>query len=113
MDFADYQRRAAETAIYPRAGEQHMDGLTYVTLGLVGEAGEIANKVKKVLRDCGGLIPPQKLMEILEEGGDVLWYLARLCSEAGVDLGEVAALNISKLEGRALRGTLRGDGDQR
>ena len=113
VDFPEYQRRAAETAIYPRAGEQHIDGLSYVTLGLVGEAGEIANKVKKILRDSGGIVEPARLTAVAEEAGDVLWYLARLCTEMGVDLGQVAALNLAKLEGRALRGVIGGEGDQR
>lgn len=113
MDFRQYQNVAGETAIYPHAGEQHIDGLTYVTLGMVGEAGEIANKVKKIIRDAGGVVTPERLIPVAEEVGDVLWYLARLCSEMGVDLGEVAALNAAKLESRALRGVLGGDGDKR
>ncbi|AWY07543.1 nucleotide pyrophosphohydrolase [Streptomyces phage LazerLemon] len=113
MDFAQYQQAAGETAVYPHAGEQHIDGLAYVALGLVGEAGEIANKVKKIIRDCGGVVEPERLTAIAEEAGDVLWYLARLCTEMGVDLGQVAALNAAKLESRALRGTLQGDGDNR
>lgn len=113
MDFADYQRRAGETAIYPHAGEQHIDGMAYVTLGLAGEAGEVANKVKKIIRDCGGVVEPARLIAVAEELGDVLWYVARLATEMGADLGEIAALNAAKLEGRALRGTLQGDGDQR
>jgi len=113
MDFAQYQQAAGETAIYPRAGEQHIDGLTYVALGLVGEAGEIANKIKKIIRDAGGVVEPERLTAVAEEVGDVLWYAARLCTEMGVDLGQVAALNAAKLESRALRGVIGGDGDRR
>ena len=113
MDFPQYQQQAGETAIYPHAGEQHIEGLTYLTLGLVGEAGEIANKVKKIIRDCGGVVEPERLTAIAEEAGDVLWYLSRLCTEMGVDLGQVAALNLAKLESRAARGVLGGNGDHR
>jgi NTP pyrophosphatase (non-canonical NTP hydrolase) len=113
MDFTEYQRRTRETAIYPHAGEQHIDGLLYLTLGLCGEGGEVANKIKKVVRDSGGVVEPERLIAIAEECGDVLWYLARLCAEMGVDLGEVAALNIAKLESRHARHVIGGEGDQR
>lgn len=113
MDFARYQQQAAETAIYPGAGEQRIEGIAYVTLGLTGEAGEIANKVKKIIRDQAGVIEPSKMIAVAEELGDVLWYVARLATELGADLGEIAALNAAKLESRALRGKLQGSGDQR
>lgn len=106
--FIQYQRQAAETAVYPGPGET--SGLAYVSLGLVGEAGEVANKVKKILRDAD---TPERRAAVAEELGDVLWYTAMLATELGVDLGQVAALNLAKLESRALRGTLRGDGDRR
>lgn len=113
MDFAEYQIRAAETAVYPLAGQQRVEGLSYVTLGLTGEAGEIANKVKKIIRDQAGVIEPSVLIGVAEELGDVLWYVAQMATELGVDLGEIAALNAAKLESRALRGVLRGNGDNR
>lgn len=111
MDFADYQRQARETAVYPGQGQGA--GLAYVALGLAGEAGEVANKIKKILRDKGGVLNVHDAAAITEEAGDVLWYLAALADELGADLGQIAALNASKLESRALRGTLQGDGDQR
>lgn len=112
MDFADYQQRAGETAIYP--GHGNLQGLAYVTLGLTGEAGEVANKVKKLIRDHYGKTMTDEQRTMLSgELGDVLWYLAQACAELGVDLGEIAAMNLAKLESRALRGTLQGDGDQR
>ena len=111
MDFPQYQVTAAETAIYP--GQGSTAGLAYVALGLVGEAGEVANKVKKVLRDRNGELTPSAAVNIAEELGDVLWYLAQICTELGADLGGVAALNAAKLESRALRGVLGGSGDQR
>lgn len=112
MDFADYQHRAGETAIYPGSG--NLQGLAYVTLGLTGEAGEVANKVKKLIRDhYGKTMTAEQRMMLSGELGDVLWYLAQACTELGADLGEIAAMNLAKLESRALRGTLQGDGDQR
>lgn len=113
MDFTDYQRRTRETAIYPHAGEQHMDGVAYLTLGLTGEAGEVANKVKKIIRDAGGVVEPNRAIAVAEELGDVLWYAARLASELGADLGEIAALNLAKLESRHARHVISGEGDQR
>lgn len=111
MDFPEYQRQARETAIYPGKGQAA--GLAYVALGLVGEAGEVANKVKKILRDKGGVLNANDAAALAEEAGDVLWYLAAFCDELAADLGQIAALNAAKLESRALRGRLQGDGDNR
>jgi NTP pyrophosphatase (non-canonical NTP hydrolase) len=111
MDFAHYQQQARETAVYP--GQGTSAGLAYVALGLAGEGGEVANKVKKVLRDAGGAMEPARAAQIAEELGDVLWYVAQAATELGADLGEIAALNAAKLESRALRGVLQGDGDHR
>lgn len=111
MDFRQYQNVAGETAIYPGQGETA--GLMYVALGLTGEAGEVANKVKKIARDANGVIDPVRAADIAEELGDVLWYVAMAATELGADLGEIAALNAAKLESRKLRGVIGGDGDQR
>ncbi|QFG07952.1 nucleotide pyrophosphohydrolase [Streptomyces phage Intolerant] len=111
MDFPQYQQQATETAVYPGQGQG--TGLAYVALGLAGEAGEVANKVKKILRDKGGVLNVRDAAEIAEEAGDVLWYLAQLCTELGADIGQVAALNLAKLESRAMRGKLQGNGDHR
>jgi NTP pyrophosphatase (non-canonical NTP hydrolase) len=111
MDFAQYQQQAKETAVYPGAGT--MAGLAYVSLGLTGEAGEVANKVKKIMRDHYGEITGARAAAIAEELGDVLWYVAMAATELGADLGEIAALNAAKLESRKLRGVIGGDGDQR
>ena len=106
LSFAEYQRRAADTAIYPQA-----QGVEYTTLGLVGEAGEIANKVKKVLR---GDYDRPALRELLAgEIGDVLWYLAMLARELDLDLGEIAQANLDKLASRKERGLISGSGDER
>jgi NTP pyrophosphatase (non-canonical NTP hydrolase) len=111
-DFARYQEHAAETAIYP--GQGTLPGLAYVTLGLAGEAGEVANKVKKLIRDHPNEeMTSAQAAQIAEEAGDVLWYLSQLCEELSASLGTVAALNIAKLESRKARGTIQGNGDTR
>lgn len=107
----EYQRRAAETAIYPRDTEAA--ALTYVALGLTGEAGEIANRVKKILRDDAGALTPNATEAVVGELGDVLWYCAQLASELGWSLDGVARANLHKLASRKDRGVLGGAGDQR
>ena len=100
-----YQTQAKETAIFPpdRA-------LEYLTLGLVGEAGEVANKVKKVIRD-------NKIyksdVDIGSEIGDVLWYCAMLCDCLDLNLGKLMEDNLDKLRSRKERGVLGGSGDNR
>ena len=106
--FHRYQLDSAQTAIYPRER-----ALEYVALGLVGEAGEIANKVKKVIRDNGGEVTPEQSALIASEIGDVLWYMAALSRELGLDLGAIAQANIQKLNDRQLRGVIGGSGDNR
>ena len=126
MEFKDYEAGAIKTLIYPREDkitlpikdgksiELSKGGLAYVTLGVNGEAGEIAEKVKKILRDNP---PLEKLAEVREslilEAGDVLWYVAALCYELGVTLEEVAQANINKLDSRKKRDKLKGSGDHR
>lgn len=102
----DYQRAANETAIYPR-------GLDYPILGLAGEAGEICNKYKKVLRDNDGVISEDQEAELAKELGDVLWYVAQIATELNVDLDTVALVNLNKLNDRKGRGVLGGSGDNR
>ncbi len=104
-----YQEQARTTALYPNVG----DNLIYPTLGLTGEAGEVADKVKKVLRDHEGVFDEVVRKSIMLELGDVLWYVAQLSSELGFDLEEVASSNLKKLASRADRGRLGGDGDTR
>jgi NTP pyrophosphatase (non-canonical NTP hydrolase) len=112
-DITRYQRATDNTAIYPGAAENGFHGLSYVTLGLVGEAGEICNKVKKIARDCSGLVNNDHRTALAEELGDVLWYAAQLATQMGLDLGQIAAANITKLMDRKERGVLQGSGDQR
>jgi len=109
MTFEEYQKISRETAIYPNKDNDFI----YPTLGLVGETGEIAEKIKKVLRDKKGVIDEETQKEISKELGDVLWYLAQLATEAGLSLEEIVSLNIEKLKSRKDRGTLHGSGDNR
>lgn len=110
LSLSDYQKRCCETAIYPK--EKGM-GLYYCALGLSGEAGEIANKIKKVMRDASGSLAPERREQLSAELGDVLWYIASLCTELGVDMSDVAQRNIDKLNSRLERGVIGGDGDNR
>ena len=117
MEFDDYQNFTETTAQYPRT-VQDLDpnaniGLFYVALGLAGEAGEIANKVKKVLRDNNGVLTPEKAAELSKELGDSCWYLAATARELGRTLNEVAHENVAKLTDRKERGVIKGDGDNR
>jgi NTP pyrophosphatase (non-canonical NTP hydrolase) len=109
VDFSEYQSLSRRTATYPRAGED----LTYPALGLCGEAGEVAEKVKKTLRDDGGVLTDERREALSRELGDVLWYLSQVATEAGLDLEEIAAENLDKLFSRQERGVLRGSGDDR
>lgn len=109
MTFEEYKELAAKTALYPGRGEN----INYPTLGLVGEAGEIANVVKKVDRDDGGVLSDEKRDLLKKELGDVLWYISALSDELGFSIEDVAKANIEKLHGRLERGVLRGSGDNR
>lgn len=113
FSFDEYQDKTAHTALYPGAGTGNVEALAYTALGLAGEAGEIANKVKKVLRDDSGVLSKDKATEISKELGDVLWYLARVADEIGTRLGGVAEGNIAKLYDRKARGVIQGSGDNR
>lgn len=113
MSFQTYQEATLDTAVYPGAGEGDLGAIVYTTLGLAGEAGEIPNKVKKILRDSGGTITKETREAISKEIGDVLWYVARLADELGYNLGYIAEENLDKLESRVARGVLGGSGDDR
>jgi NTP pyrophosphatase (non-canonical NTP hydrolase) len=109
MDLNHYQREARSTARYPQVGANPI----YPTLGLCGEAGEVADKVKKVLRDRDGVFEPRLVEDLALELGDVLWYVSQLASELGLELEAVAQANLAKLADRAQRDTLGGSGDHR
>ena len=108
MTLSEYQEQALQTAVYPEAV-----ALAYTTMGLVGEAGEIANKVKKIYRDHNGVISDEHEQEIAKELGDVLWYIAAIAYEIGFKLDDVALMNLKKLNSRKQRGVIAGDGDNR
>ena len=109
MTFNDYQQESRKTAFYPDLGSNFI----YPTLGLAGETGEVAEKIKKVIRDDGGFVSEEKRQEIKKEMGDVLWYLAQLATELNLSLDEIAWHNIEKLFSRKERGALNGSGDNR
>jgi NTP pyrophosphatase (non-canonical NTP hydrolase) len=109
MNFSDYQTKSRRTARYPAIGHP----LIYPTLGLVNEAGEVAGKIKKVFRDKGGEMSEETMSALKAELGDVLWYIAQICTELGLSLDEVAEYNLEKLFSRLERGKIRGDGDDR
>jgi NTP pyrophosphatase (non-canonical NTP hydrolase) len=111
--FDSYQEDAGTTAFYPLSDTGGVNAVVYTALGLAGEAGEVANKVKKVLRDHDGNFNDETRTAIIDEIGDVLWYCARLATELGTSLGEVAAANIDKLYDRKTRNALHGSGDDR
>ena len=105
MNANEYQRQARQFAVYPDIG----DNIAYPTLGLTGEAGEVANQVKKVLRDDGGFVNTKRLAAIEDELGDVLWYVANLASEIGSDIEYIMEVNISKLAERRQQDLIHGD----
>ena len=109
MELADYQSRSRATAVYPGAGEN----LLYPTLGLCGEAGEVAEKIKKMIRDDGGVLSDERRAALSKELGDVLWYLAQIATEADLELDAIAEANIEKLTSRHRRNVLQGSGDDR
>jgi len=120
--FDNYQEDTGTTAIYPGAGTCSDRAVNYTILGLIGEAGEIANKWKKYFRDAPDLAShPAEYWEfyanirkaILDEIGDVFYYASRAVEELGASSGEVAASNIRKLQDRKQRDKLHGSGDDR
>lgn len=113
-DMVAYQRATANTAIYPAAGAIDVyDGLAYVALGLAGEAGEVAGKVKKIARDDGYRISDEVRAKLADELGDCLWYVAQFATQLGFNLDAIATQNLAKLADRQQRGVLQGSGDNR
>ena len=108
MNANSYQQWTLSTAIYPGAGTGNDSELSYLALGLNGEAGEVADKIKKHLRDgkldIGGII---------YQLGDVCWYIARLADSLGYSLEDILAINNAKLESRKTRDVITGSGDNR
>jgi len=126
LSFNDYQKKMYTTAIYPDTNVVHplkgIIGANYIypALGLVDEAGEVAGKVKKILRDklgqikdSEGAIDPEVKDMITKELGDVLWYMSQLAVEFGINLQDVADKNVEKILSRQERGKIQGSGDDR
>ena len=108
MNFNEYQQEAIVNKVYG-----YGDKIIYPTLGLANEAGEVAGKVKKVLRDSNGDFSDENKLKIADEIGDVLWYMAALADDLGIPLEEIAKMNITKLTDRRNRGVIHGSGDNR
>ena len=108
MDFTNYQWRTGHTAIYPQD-----KALEYLSLGLVSEAGEVAGKVKKIIRDHDSKLTDEMKEALTAEIGDVMWYIAQLCTALDTNMGIVARQNVDKLAKRKQANTLSGDGDNR
>ena len=120
--FNEYQKEAVALKIslnkfrkiFPDADDKMINlmGVVYDGLGL-GEAGEVQGKIKKIIRDNGGIITPEATEEIKSELGDTLWYITSMCENLGITLEDVAVKNIEKLHDRQKRGVLGGSGDNR
>ena len=109
MTFNEYQEVTRKTATYPTVGGR----IVVPTLGLVGEAGEVAEKIKKVLRDKEGVFLVEDKEQIKKELGDVLWYIANIANDLFINMDDIAKGNIEKLNSRKERGVIHGSGDNR
>ena len=110
MTFDEYQKQALTTVL--STGDEFKDLLHWV-LGLNGEAGEVAEKLKKIVRDRGSVVTDEDKQEMAKELGDVLWYIAVFANDLGVSLDDIANQNLDKLKSRKDRGVLGGSGDNR
>ncbi len=113
MKFSDYQKKAITTDVYGGKGDFLSIAFINKVLGLVGESGEIAEKVKKLQRNQDGVITDQDKKDLLKELGDVLWYLSAIAHYLGGSLDDVAKNNIDKLFDRKARGVIKSKGDNR
>lgn len=130
MDFDTYQKKAHSTAIYPKilvlkdpakderyceiVGIELVDiSWVYPLIGLAGEVGELANKMKKVIRDDNFMISKEKLIEIDSENGDIIWYDSEFCYRLKIPFGKSASNNLKKLFSRRRRKKVKGKGDKR
>lgn len=112
MELNSYQKKALSTCL--NNPEETIQMLRIrLAFGIAGEAGEIAEKFKKVLRDKQAVFAPEDKEAIAKELGDVLWYIAVLAEKMGFDLADIAAMNIAKLADRQARGAIGGSGDER
>jgi NTP pyrophosphatase (non-canonical NTP hydrolase) len=110
MTLDEYQKAALVTAVFSK---DELRDLSHWVLGVAGEAGEVADKVKKIIRDKGGELSTNEKEELMKEMGDVLWYLAVLAEHLGYSFEEVGKANIEKLRSRQERGAIQGSGDNR
>ena len=113
MDLNEYQEKAKTTAHF---GGDSLYNILYCSLGVADEAGEVAGKVKKWLRDDDGWtseMSDERREMIVKEMGDTLWYLSQLADQLGVPFSHVAVANQRKLADRRERDMIHGDGDER
>lgn len=108
MKANDYQAWSKKTAIYPKD-----ESLSYIILGLLSEAGEVAGKYKKCIRDDGCILTDDRRNQMIDETGDIFWYLARLAEELGTTIEDILQKNHDKLEDRLARNVIKGSGDNR
>ena len=113
MDFNEYQKRASKYDLFKATSDLKEAAFMTKVLGLVGEAGETAEKIKKILRDKDGVVSKEDKDSIAKELGDVLWYIASISRYLEIDLSDVVSLNIEKLESRYQRDRIHGEGDER
>lgn len=113
MDFNEYQKKCAKTDVGTSAQDCLEPGWLYYMMGVVGEAGEMVEKIKKLFRDKKGIVDDEFKEMLVKEIGDYHWYSARLCSAFDIDYEDVARKNIEKLYDRMERNKLHGDGDER
>lgn len=108
MEFNHYQEEARKTAIFPTD-----NSIQYLALALCGESGEIAEHIKKILRDQQGIFTDFNKTAIALELGDCLWYIANFAQVLGYSLEDIAKLNLEKIQRRQKNGTIHGSGDDR
>lgn len=113
MNLDEYQREAARTDLSQATRDLASSGFLEKVLGLVGETGEVADKIKKIIRDKNGKVDADEQKALAKELGDVLWYLASVARYLGLSLDEIAKMNLEKLSSRQRRGKLHGTGDER
>jgi NTP pyrophosphatase (non-canonical NTP hydrolase) len=109
MHFKDYQKQSRTTAIYPSMCQSY----TFSLIGLVGETGEVAEKIKKLIRDRQGKLDDSYRDEIKKEMGDVLWYFSQLATDLDINLEDLVQTNLKKIKSRHVRSKIHGSGDNR
>ena len=113
MNIEDYRVWTRTTAKYPKTPTEFEPSFSYLIMGLSGEAGEVANKYKKIIRDKSGIMDADDADQLLDELGDVMWYIARIVDELGHSFEGLADKNYHKLQSRLERGVIGGSGDNR